>query len=409
MPIDAQCGSCMARYRVVDSAAGRRVKCRRCGNFIDLPGNAAPADPFAALAELEKTARPVAASPNSALIQYRAVMSTVAPLASEPSVKHGTAIGDLRRSGTVPQDPEDSSRRRGGGNSHFGRIAMIAMLVAVPLLVGSYFSLIISGIAVIVFLIGGIGMFFGGVIWSLFAGFKTDLSERLMCIFIPFYSWYFFYIHFDELKDPFFTMIFGIVYLGLIFVTGMVAASGPAAADLIARGNAAANAGQTRTNDASTPGQAPVAGDGRNGSVRLEVHVDGAPGNAAALERKIATQIRATFRERGIAIDDTASVRAVASITKVGTKRIPFRSSAAGSGKGQTTQIEMDLLEDRLDFIGSRGQVLSFNHDRVSPYGGLVFGERGEDSQSAFNRQQWEFAADTFKPVNFPAELSNSH
>jgi predicted Zn finger-like uncharacterized protein len=406
MPIDAQCGSCMARYRVVDSAAGRRVKCRRCGNFIDLPGNAAPADPFAALAELEKTARPVAASPNSALIQYRAVMSTVAPLASEPSAKHGTAIGDLRRSGTVPQDPEDSSRRRRGGNSLFGRIVLIAILVAVPLLVGSYFSIIISGIAVIVFFVGGIGMFFGGVIWSLVSGFKTDLSERLMCIFIPFYSWYFCYIHFDELKEPFFTTIAGIGYLALIYVVGLLVANGPAGADLVARANAAVNASQARSDDASTPGQPP---DGSNGAVRLEVHVDGAPGDAAALERKVRDKVRATLRGRGIAINETASVRAVASITKVGVKSISFRNSVAGSGRGQTTQIDMDMLEDRLDFIGSRGQVLSSNHDRVSPYEGLVYGESGESGQNAFNRQQWEFAANTFGPVHFPAELSNSH
>jgi predicted Zn finger-like uncharacterized protein len=167
MPIDAQCGSCTARYRVVDSAAGRRVKCRRCGNAIDLPGEAAPVDPFAVLSELEKSARPVAVSPDAALIQYRAVMSTVNPDLGAPAThaKHATPISKLRRPGSAAASSEEGPRRRSSGV--FGRVAGSTIFFVVLSLVRSYFSPFVAGLSILIFLIAGLALCAGACVWGI--------------------------------------------------------------------------------------------------------------------------------------------------------------------------------------------------------------------------------------------------
>ncbi|HBH51288.1 MAG TPA: hypothetical protein DDY91_05290, partial [Planctomycetaceae bacterium] len=38
MSIEVQCGSCLERYRVADTLAGRRIKCRECGDPLMVPG-----------------------------------------------------------------------------------------------------------------------------------------------------------------------------------------------------------------------------------------------------------------------------------------------------------------------------------------------------------------------------------
>jgi predicted Zn finger-like uncharacterized protein len=215
MPIDAQCGSCTTRYRVVDSAAGRRVKCRRCGNAIDLPGQAAPVDPFAVLSELEKTARPVAASPDAALIQYRAVMSTVAPpkTVESATVKHGTSITDLQPGGVSALGARKRKREGSAFKLPGGRIIPLALLGVVLLLAGlsfisPIFALILMAVAYLVMLAGGL--------WGLIVAFRESIVCGLLCLFIGIYALYYLITRWDEMKYPFLVQIagFGLLFLG---------------------------------------------------------------------------------------------------------------------------------------------------------------------------------------------------
>jgi len=81
MPITVTCKSCGRRYQVVDTAAGRRVKCRTCASAFYVPGdprNIAPAISPQAMAELEQNARP-AMSDRDALLRYQATVSMLPP------------------------------------------------------------------------------------------------------------------------------------------------------------------------------------------------------------------------------------------------------------------------------------------------------------------------------------------
>jgi len=56
MPIVAECAVCGRKYQASDAMAGKRVKCRQCGNVFALPYNSAdPTVDFSALAELEQS------------------------------------------------------------------------------------------------------------------------------------------------------------------------------------------------------------------------------------------------------------------------------------------------------------------------------------------------------------------
>ena len=81
MPITAQCRSCAARYQVVDSAAGRRVKCRRCGKPMKLAGAepvATPTVDLRALADLERKGQILAPTPEQEFQQYKATVAQLA-------------------------------------------------------------------------------------------------------------------------------------------------------------------------------------------------------------------------------------------------------------------------------------------------------------------------------------------
>ncbi|MDB5304368.1 MAG: hypothetical protein JWM97_1917 [Phycisphaerales bacterium] len=212
MPINAQCVSCTARYKVVDSAAGRRVKCRRCGNSMDLPGDAAMPDPFAVLAQLEKNAPAAAAAPDAALFQYRAVMSTVAaPTASGPTTKHGTSIKDLQ-----PDGGKAASRKEKRGAPSVGLpggpliplIAAGAILMLLALsLVSPVFALLAMGVAVLITLAGGI--------WGIITAFRESVVCGLLYFFFGIYALYYVSTRWDEMKYPVLTQLAG---LGMFYL-----------------------------------------------------------------------------------------------------------------------------------------------------------------------------------------------
>ncbi|MFN5300508.1 MAG: hypothetical protein ACK5HA_19720, partial [Planctomycetaceae bacterium] len=41
MPIPVECSFCFENYQVLDKLAGRTIKCRACGNALDVPRRAA--------------------------------------------------------------------------------------------------------------------------------------------------------------------------------------------------------------------------------------------------------------------------------------------------------------------------------------------------------------------------------
>src|SRR5438094_1353525 len=59
MPIMVECNSCGKQYNAPDSMAGKRVKCKQCGEVFQIPAEGGPGisvdDQLSALAALEKS------------------------------------------------------------------------------------------------------------------------------------------------------------------------------------------------------------------------------------------------------------------------------------------------------------------------------------------------------------------
>src|SRR3954469_12424255 len=64
MPILVKCGGCQAKMNAPDAAAGKKVKCPKCGGVVPVPGGAAvPAPAQAAAKAPPKPAAPAPAPP----------------------------------------------------------------------------------------------------------------------------------------------------------------------------------------------------------------------------------------------------------------------------------------------------------------------------------------------------------
>jgi predicted Zn finger-like uncharacterized protein len=144
MPITAQCRSCAARYKVVDSAAGRRVKCRRCGKSIVLPGGsnaAAPSLDLRSVAELERTGQVVATTPESEFQQYQSAVATLTKtdVADQKKNKDYRSIHDLAST------PE--AKRKLMGVKSDGETANTAM---------SPIGMVLTGVGGLIFALGAL-------------------------------------------------------------------------------------------------------------------------------------------------------------------------------------------------------------------------------------------------------------
>lgn len=114
MPITVECGQCKKKYRVGDASAGKKVKCKACGNTFLVP--AAPAAPppmpaeasfddLAALAALEPGGPVMEAAPLPPM-RARAVAFTEAPPPPPGSSRKGaTAFGRSVSAPAVPGAP----------------------------------------------------------------------------------------------------------------------------------------------------------------------------------------------------------------------------------------------------------------------------------------------------------------
>ncbi|HZL34950.1 MAG TPA: MJ0042-type zinc finger domain-containing protein [Tepidisphaeraceae bacterium] len=243
MPIDAQCASCSTRYRIVSTAAGRRVKCRKCGNPFYVPGEPVAPPPLvnlSALAELEKTATP-AQTQQGALIQYKAAVSVLAePPPGAPGRRtggkgprtrsvHGTSIHDLLPDGKLPTAA--AAKGPSGLNSFAGSVALLGALIAAGLLVGSYYMATVAVITFWVGFLGAIALLLAGGIWGLVIVFMKDSTQGLLCL-IPFYRMYYVMTHREMMKHPRNLQLAGLVMMGVAFGAMYAAGLGPAANEI---------------------------------------------------------------------------------------------------------------------------------------------------------------------------------
>src|SRR5438045_7438203 len=102
MAIELQCGECGKRYRIGENLAGKKAKCKNCGNLMVVPQRAAPseaeADPFdlGALAGVEEDA-PLRRSSSAA--QYDAPVVPPPPPPAAPARRPGVVYTGMAPAG----------------------------------------------------------------------------------------------------------------------------------------------------------------------------------------------------------------------------------------------------------------------------------------------------------------------
>jgi len=176
MPIAAQCGSCSARYKIVDSASGRRVRCRRCGKPFMVPG-AAPVvhgPDLRALADLERKGQIVAESAESEFEKYQATIATLTQTSQGERDAAAAKRKSLGRSVTEVATPDyfkknaidgakakrqQKSSRGGGGGKFQNAAPLISILLCIAIMgslaVGIFAPIPINALAFIAFVILG--------------------------------------------------------------------------------------------------------------------------------------------------------------------------------------------------------------------------------------------------------------
>src|SRR4051794_37102488 len=93
MSITAECNSCGRRYQAPASMAGKRVRCKQCGNVFDLPDPDGAPD-LDALADMEKSVHSMDATMSSSASGMR---RGAAAGGSEDESKSDEAPGPLSR------------------------------------------------------------------------------------------------------------------------------------------------------------------------------------------------------------------------------------------------------------------------------------------------------------------------
>ena len=219
MPIAAQCGSCSARYKIVDSASGRRVRCRRCGKPFMVPG-AAPVvhgPDLRALADLERKGQIVAESAESEFEKYQATIATLTQTSQGERDAAAAKRKSLGRSVTEVATPDyfkknaidgakakrQQKNSRGGGGGKFQNAApLISILLCIAIMgslaVGIFAPIPINALAFIAFVILGLA----ADVWLIVVAFMDNWVQGLLVMFCPFYWIYYAFSQGEVAQGP---------------------------------------------------------------------------------------------------------------------------------------------------------------------------------------------------------------
>jgi predicted Zn finger-like uncharacterized protein len=216
MPITAQCRSCAARYKVVESAAGRRVKCRRCGTAMKLSSAepaATPAMDLRALADVERKGQILASSPEQEFEQYKSAVAALnKPSANSNLKKDYRSIHDLAGPGAAKFTAGTGAAKKKADGS--GGLMALAFLGAAGLAVLATF---VPVFFVVNWAIGSIIMT-AGKIWGTVVVFQDSASAGVMYLVVPFYGWHYRRTHPEEMRKPIQVTLAGFLVIVLTII-----------------------------------------------------------------------------------------------------------------------------------------------------------------------------------------------
>jgi HEAT repeats len=272
------CPGCRKRYEVDEALAGKKSRCKDCGEVFLIPvPRGRQSDPVPA-------ERPVSAPLLSPTPPPRAPASTPPPPTYWESVdEEGPTVFKPRRNPAFPAydevdlppppraiyaKPTTTSRRpRDWGNNPDVGITVAGLYVAAAILVVIGFWTWIQAasppadrigqiFAITSFLLHGTALLLslGGNIWLLVIAFKEKMEQGLLCLLVPCYAFYYIFSRWEDTKGAFVLELLPvgniILLFGIAYAVGM--ASGRNAADA-ARERLAARSGAVAAEDSPPP------------------------------------------------------------------------------------------------------------------------------------------------------------
>jgi HEAT repeats len=280
------CPGCRKRYEVDGALAGKKSRCKDCGEVFVIPvPRGRQSDPIPA-------ERPVSAPIVAPIPTSRAPASDPTPQSYWESVdEEAPTVFKPRRSPASPAydevdlapppratyaKPARTTRRtRDWGNNPDVGITIAGLYVAAMILVVIGFwtwmkaasppAARISQIFVITcFLVHGTGLLlsFGGNVWLLVIAFKEKMEQGLLCLLVPCYAFYYIFSRWEDTKGAFVLELLPvgniILFFGIAYAVGI--ASGRNPADVAPERQAARSAAVAAEDSSPPPVFAPRVG-----------------------------------------------------------------------------------------------------------------------------------------------------
>jgi hypothetical protein len=239
--IHVPCPGCHKKLGIADKFAGRLVLCPACKTRVRVPTPERPAvEQLEEVEELEEIEDVLPAGPPKTGIKSAAGQTgTRRPPEDEDRPRRRPPDeGDYdeeedrprRRRRRIPKPRRRKLKYEQGGGIFsegiFGMevftVVMLGVaLLSLPLLALSFVPGVGAIFALLAMALGALMSMAGGI-WLLIVAFAEDSTTGLLCLFIPFYMFYFILTEFETCKRPFF-----VYALGLILVFGASCAAGP--------------------------------------------------------------------------------------------------------------------------------------------------------------------------------------
>lgn len=226
MSIAVECEMCATSYKVADKFAGKKFKCKECGETCQVPGGVTasktrkpPAKRKPIVQEEDDYGDYDTADEDSdedeevyeAPRRRRSVVTTKTKAKAKPKKKRSSG-GGISWDGSIP--PFTSPVMCLGVPTALALLSFVVTLISTDL--GIKYSVLMTVVGVVVICVANIR--------AIIVAFSEDVMCGLAYLFLPFYSLYHLITRWDEHKDPFMMAITGLLIMFFPMLSGALAA-----------------------------------------------------------------------------------------------------------------------------------------------------------------------------------------
>jgi len=200
----------------VESAAGRKVKCRRCGNAIKLAGAepvATPTVDLRAMADLERKGQILAPTPEQEFQQYRSTVAELTKPQQETKKKDYRSIHDLASTPDAKKKLklEDKKKRKPPKTGLAGMIDTATVIITYILLAAAAIMSVVAFKFADMFVFAAIFLWILtiiGYLWMCVVAFMDHWGHGLAVTLLPIYALYYGINNWDNgAKSPFLLLL----------------------------------------------------------------------------------------------------------------------------------------------------------------------------------------------------------